>query len=325
MERKWTQRNVTIAAGVVVVALAFLAAVVVAFTMTQPHRSAEITSVYIDTGVTTTSTVPVSAPALASGITEAQIQELVASAAGDTPADQVTVRDYENLGDWAAARVYSRVWDARDGDVGHGSVFQKTGDTWLLKGEVFLGDPVEKAIGLANMSVPKSVWLYFGAQPGSSATHTPELAERMPADFGFVAEWGLGRMNTLDAVEGSFTKDLVSGSPAFATTELVLTDDERRELYGLVRALEPWSYPDLFDPPYNEANVTDEEMMVTPSITYHLQLFTGNGEKNIWWHDDNGSETPAATALRAWFKRVMAIVQSHKEYRGLPPARGGYA
>jgi hypothetical protein len=147
----------------------------------------------------------------------------------------------------------------------------------------------------------------------------------MPVDFAFIAEWGVGRMNTLDAVDGYFTKDLVSGSPAFATTELALTDDERRELYALLRTLEPWSYLDVFDPPYDDADVSGEEMMMTPSITYHLRLFTVNGEKNIWWHDDNGSVTPAAAALRAWFKRVMAIVRSHKEYQELPPARGGYA
>ncbi len=328
VRRKWTQHNVTVTAGVVVLAMALLAAVVVVFVMTQPRHSTEVTSTYWDTGVTTTSTVPVSVPAEAGGITEDQVKELLAAwSGGNMSPDLVTVGEYVNLGDWAVARVYSRVWKESHGDGESGAVFQKTGQAWFVKGWVLPGDAVTQAIALADMYAPKSVWQYFGVEPGSDDSHVSGLPEQMPRDldFAFVAEWGVGRMNTLDAIDGYFTKDLVSGSPAYASTELVLTDDERRELYRLLRALEPWSYPDVFDPPYNDAGVTGTEQFVTPAITYHLQLFVLGTEKNIWWTDDNASTTPGAQALRAWFRTVMELVQNRPEYKAMPQARGGYA
>jgi hypothetical protein len=182
-------------------------------------------------------------------------------------------------------------------------------------------------MSLAGVQPPKEVWKYFGLQPGTETqtSYPPALPEQMPDDFGFIAEWGVARMNSLDTFEGTFTKDLVTGSPPTATTKLLLTSEEKGELYQALRALEPWSYPSRFEPPYADVTAPDVDQAVTPAIKYHLYLAGARMEKDIWWTDDNWSTTASAAALRAWFRQVMALVESRPEYKAMPEARGGYA
>lgn len=155
--------------------------------------------------------------------------------------------------------------------------------------------------------------------------HSLTFPESMPADFGLVAEWGVARMNTLDTFSGTFTKDLVSGSPPTATTGLVLTPAELRGLFDGLRELELWSYPRHFHPWYADVTSAGVEQMVTPATNYHLRVVAAGLEQEIWWTDDNASTVASAEALRDWFRMVMELVQSRPEYKALPQARGGYA
>ena len=281
----------------------------------------------MDTGVSTTSTSPGSVRALGSGITAGQIQELLARQAGYMEPGEWEVRDCEMFGDWAAARVYSDRFINQDGQTGSGAVFVDKSGAWFYKGYVGLGNTTEGAIALADMEAPEEVWKYFGLEPGAAAdaSYPPALPEQMPDDFGFIAEWGVARMNSLDTFQGTFTKDLVTGSPPSATTKLMLTSEERRELYQALRALEPWSYPSRFEPPYADVTSPGVEQVVTPALSYHLYLAGARMEKDIWWTDDNWSTTADAEALRAWFRQVMDLVRSRPEYKAMPEARGGYA
>jgi hypothetical protein len=281
----------------------------------------------MDTGVSTTSTTPASVPALGSGITAGQIQELLARQAGSMEPEEWVVRDFQTFGDWAAAKVYSDRFINQDGQAGSGAVFLNKSGAWFYKDYVGLGNATEGAIALADMEAPEEVWEYFGLKPGAAAdaSYPPALPEQMPDDFGFVAEWGVARMNGLDTFEGTFTKDLVTGSPPTATTKLVLTSDEKQVLYQALRTLEPWSYPSRFEPPYADVTAPGVEQVATPAIKYHLYLAGARMEKDIWWADDNWSTTAGAVALRAWFRQVMDLVESRPEYKALPEARGGYA
>ena len=177
------------------------------------------------------------------------------------------------------------------------------------------------APGLADLSRT----LLSEDPPSGFGAGAAGLPEEMPDDFGFVAEWGVARMNSLDTFEGTFTKDLVTGSPRTATTKLVLTSDEKQALYQALRMLEPWSYPSRFEPPYADVTAPGTEQMVTPALKYHLHLSVARMEKDIWWTDDNLSTVAGAVALRAWFRQVMVLVESRPEYKAMPEARGGYA
>jgi hypothetical protein len=208
VERKWTQRNVTIAAGVVVLAMALLAAVVVTAVLTRPDHSGETADTVMDTGYTTLPTVP--------------------------------------------------------------------------------------------------------------ATNPPAFPASMPADFRLTAEWGVARMNTLDTLDGTFTKDLVTGAPPTATTSLVLTAAELQRLFDGLRDLDPWSYPNYFHPWYADVTSAGIDQMVTPAMKYHLRVVAAGVEKEIWWADDNGSSVAAAEALREWFRLVWTTVESKPEYKAMP-------
>jgi hypothetical protein len=276
----------------------------------------------VDTGVSTTSTAPASVPAVGSSITADQIKDLLARTAGYTPGEW-RVSDHRTFGDWAAARAYVD----QDGQAGYMAVFTKSNGAWFCQDHTSLTDPNGGAISLAGMEAPKEVWAYFDLEPGvvAGALHEPVLPPDMPSGFGFVAEWGVARMNSLDTFEGTFTKDLVTGSPPTATTRLMLTSDEKQALYRALRALEPWSYPSRFEPPYASAPAGNQVQVVTPATKYHLSVVGDGIEKDIWWTDDNLSGSAGAVALRAWFRQVMGLVESKPEYKAMPEARGGYA
>ncbi len=168
------------------------------------------------------------------------------------------------------------------------------------------------------------------APPATTAStgpeaHEPALPAQMPADFSMVAEWGVARMNILDTSAGTFTKDLVSGEPPTATAHLVLGAAELESLYQDLRALDPFSYPDRFDPPYADVTEPGVEQMVSPTTRYHLQVVAHGLVKDIYWTDDNFSSVAAANALREWFGKVMRAVENTPEYKAMPEARGGYA
>lgn len=114
-----------------------------------------------DTGYSTNSTTPPSVPASAGGITVDQIKELLARTAGSMQPDEWTVRDYQNLGDWAAARAYSDAFINQDGDIGRGVVFEKRNGAWFLAGSLVLDDSEQAKIALDNMGAPAAVRTYF--------------------------------------------------------------------------------------------------------------------------------------------------------------------
>lgn len=280
------------------------------------------TTVVVDPPYTTSSTTPASVPALSSGITAGQIEELVASWS-TIPAQDWNVREYKTLGDWAVSNVYTDKLPAQIGQDGVGAVFQEKSGAWFFEGWVSVADSSkQQEIELANMGAPKEVWTYFGLEPTSRTTGQSALPEQMPADFGFVAEWW---RNSLDTFKGTFTKDLVAGSPITATANLSLTRDEMERVYQELVAMDILSYPAAFAPPYAEVTTPGTEHTVSGVINYHLRLTAAGIEKDISWSDVNGSTTQEAVALRDWFRRLMELIISKPEYKAMPQARGGYA
>ncbi len=162
--------------------------------------------------------------------------------------------------------------------------------------------------------------------PASSATTSvAALPADMPSDFQFIAERGIGRMNVLDTAAATYTKDLVGESPPTATTRLSLTRDEMRMVYERLRALDPWSYPSDFQPPYADVTEPGVEQSASNVVKYHLWLRAAGMERDIWWIDESGSSAAKAEALREWFRQLWYLIENKPEYKALPPAVGGYA
>jgi hypothetical protein len=105
--------------------------------------------------------------------------------------------------------------------------------------------------------------------PGSD---TASLPAAMPPNFALVASFGVGAGNTLDTSAGTFTKDLVGGTPSTATADLRLISAELAGAYqGLVR-MDILSYPSEFRSDYAEVTIPGMNRIVTPSMSYVLHI-----------------------------------------------------
>lgn len=141
-----------------------------------------------------------------------------------------------------------------------------------------------------------------------------QMPETMPDDFGFILDYGVTARNSLDTINGTYTKDLVMAAPV--TTDLRLTEDEMAEIYQMMRDIAILDYPDVYNP--------ERDVEVSPYVTYNIEITIAGQSKSIHW-DDMGLVTIAkATALRNLFERVHEIVVAKDEYKQLPPIQGGY-
>ena len=159
----------------------------------------------------------------------------------------------------------------------------------------------------------------------TTSTTLASMTESAPADFGFVAAYGVMGRNVVDTFAGTFTKDLVSAGQA--TTELRLSDEEMQSLYrDLAEMQAKWQ---LFATPFSvdaDYENTGTSLFVHPSATYRLEWQLGEFRSvPIIWDDNNLSFEPKAVALRGWFSKLRRMIEAKPEYQALPPAEGGYA
>jgi hypothetical protein len=151
------------------------ATLVSATTLPVEEAAHPSTTVVRDTGVSTTSTIPLSLPALPSGITAAQVRELLSDYSG-VPEEQWEARDHQTFGEWAAAIVYARALSNQMTHAGWGAVFREEKGAWLFQGFVEPYDLSQAKVSLDDMDVSEEVRAYFA-----------QVAYEAPEDV-FVAE-----------------------------------------------------------------------------------------------------------------------------------------
>ncbi len=277
-----------------------------------------------DTGITTTSTLAVSVPALAPGIMPEQALELVAAKSHVAPGNW-EFRGCETLGNWAVANLYTGMLSEQMDERGVAAVFEKRDGAWFQAGWISISDLSEQqAIELYNMGAPEEVWIYFGLERRSAAESFPP--EQMPEDFGFVAAYGVMGRNVVDTFAGTFTKDLGPNEEP-VTTELVLSAVDLETLYhDLILIQNQWQmFTEGFDPDPDQSN-TGTTIHVTPSQTYTLKWSAGGFDAQaVAWNDDALSTDLQAVALRDWFERLRMLIEAAPEWKALPPMSGGYA
>jgi hypothetical protein len=141
-----------------------------------------------------------------------------------------------------------------------------------------------------------------------------KLPEKKPLDFGFVLNYGVEAKNQLDTEKGTYTLDMVT-EPS-VTINLKLSEEEINEIYTLMKKLDILSYPDVFNPKSNT--------MQTPFSTYSMKIIVDGKKKDIYWKDENVSESKVAVRLRDLINRIHEIVIGKEEYKKLPQPKGGY-
>lgn len=165
--------------------------------------------------------------------------------------------------------------------------------------------------------------------PSAAATTTSRAAvalpEEMPADFAFIAAYGVDARNVFDSGAGKFTKDLgLQEGPV--TTDLRLTKAELKTLYdGLVRMERAWHVFTTPFAPHPDASGTGTTSYVTPSSTYHLEWSAGDFHPpSITWQDSAMSLDEGAKALRGWFQQLRQMIEATPEWKAMPSMTGGY-
>jgi len=284
-----------------------------------------------DSGDTTMSTTPpASVPARGSEITPEQVLELVADRSQIAPADW-ELRAHETLGDWAVATLYTSKLSEQMDDRGVAAVFEKKGRAWFQAGWVSVSDsPHQQETELTNMGAPENVWRYFGLDPASltsgGAAGRAYPLEQMPADFQFVADYGVAGRNRLDSFQGLFFKDL-GPKEERASTKLVLSNDDLQSLYCDLAMIESqWHVFSTEFAPDPDSENTGTTMFVQPYATYRLTWSAGGFvARTLTWEDSALSQAPEAVALRAWFKKLQQAIEATPEWKALPPMKGGYA
>lgn len=148
----------------------------------------------------------------------------------------------------------------------------------------------------------------------NSTNTTNQLPEVKPKDFNFVFNYGVNAKNQLNTIRGQYTKDMIT-EPSI-TTDFKLSDEEMNIIYLGMKKINIMNYPENFIPKSNHFQ--------TPFNTYSIKIVMEGKEKNIYWKDENVSETKEAEQLREQFKKIQELIINKDEYKKLPEAQGGY-
>ncbi len=152
----------------------------------------------------------------------------------------------------------------------------------------------------------------FGCESSAPMTTSAvQLPAVMPADFGFIAAYGVFTGDRVDTFEGTFTKNINSETKSNPTAELRLTSEELASLYQDLRAMHILDYPADFRP---KTRVTAS----TPT-GYSLEMQADGMWKTVAWPNADDAETSEAKALQNWFDTLRKMIESKPEYQRMPP------
>jgi hypothetical protein len=138
-------------------------------------------------------------------------------------------------------------------------------------------------------------------------------------DFNFTLRYGIMAKNEINTFEGTVTKDMVTERPI--KINLRLTEAEMKAIYRKMVEIDFFSYPEVFR---IEVPADSPTHLVTPASSYFFTVQYDSQTKRVRWIDDTLNPDIKADRLRELILYIRGIVENKKEYRELPPARGGY-
>jgi hypothetical protein len=140
------------------------------------------------------------------------------------------------------------------------------------------------------------------------------LPNKMPSDFNFSIEFGIGSKNKIDTFKNIVQKDLISNG--IVTTNLKLTQDEMGKIYQQMKDIK------IMD----SKNLTPEQLdcITTPFETDKWVIQVAGETKKLEWSGQYCQVTEDAKELLALRKSVFELIKSKKEYTNLPDVKGGY-
>lgn len=124
--------------------------------------------------------------------------------------------------------------------------------------------------------------------------------------------------NELNTFTQKLTKDLVLNGTI--TVDFRLTEAEQNNILDMANQTGFFSLPDSLLQTYTDS--TAVKIMPDPGIQY-LKIKYGGKEKEVYWYMINSFPQEYARLLKLT-ALINEIIESKKEYKELPPARGGY-
>jgi len=143
------------------------------------------------------------------------------------------------------------------------------------------------------------------------------MPKDMPSDFDFSIQFGVQKKNEINTFEETVTKDLIADGTA--TTELILTEEEMKDIYEKMQEInivetkeftpEPVKGTVCIRRPYE---IDRWEIIINGETLTHLI----SGE-----YCEPTNDTKQLIDLRNY---VFNIIKSKDEYKSLPESNGGY-
>lgn len=135
----------------------------------------------------------------------------------------------------------------------------------------------------------------------------------MPADFTFRFVWGVYGQSSYNSEDGELIKSKDVENLEDFTTSLQLSDEQLKEIWNIVSAIDVSGYPDEYDPNPGQKSA--------PSLTLVLEVFYGDFQKKISCGDismtyesgnDKGQKFLSAC------QKIENIIVSTDEWKAFP-------
>ena len=145
----------------------------------------------------------------------------------------------------------------------------------------------------------------------------------IPEDFSFSLVYGVCGDLTYDSETGELVKQRTATNVEDYTTTFFFTDEQKEEIFDLIVAMDPASYPDEYNP-FDESVRSDPSYEIILTVTY-------NGvTKTITCHDvaiafDMPPKDVQSEKFRNVLNAITKIIYASDEWQALPDYEHFYA
>ncbi|MCR2806646.1 hypothetical protein [Paenibacillus soyae] len=129
-------------------------------------------------------------------------------------------------------------------------------------------------------------------------------------EFDFILSYGVLNKNIINTTNNSFTKDLVLDG--VVTTELILTEEEKQEIYVKMKDINLFQYPEEV-----------EGMNILPQSGFKFEIYMDGESKTINWKGAI-SESERDKEFRSLIEMIKEKIAAKEAYKSLPEAHGYY-
>ena len=158
------------------------------------------------------------------------------------------------------------------------------------------------------------VFCVFGCGDGEYTDEkNVKMPKEMPEDFEFSLTWGCYGISSYDSETGKLIKTTHATNPDDYVTYYELSDDEKQLIYDKIRSLNPKSYPDEYDPHFNQAS--------RPPMTLILSVNVNGKPKTIKAEDIAYSYSSVKIKGQKFLttcKEISDLLKATDEWKALP-------